>query len=116
MFLAILGVMIPSSLRPPLEAFAERLRRAFGARLREVRLFGSYARGEAHEESDVDVLVVIDDLTSLEIGQVGAEAAPVIAAMSVALAPLPMSTAHFADLRRQGRPLALDLDREGIAL
>ena len=64
----------------------------------------------------MDILVVIDDLTNLEIGQVGAEAAPVIVATGVALSPLPMSTSHLEVIRRQGRPLALDLDRDGIAL
>src|SRR4030081_1448955 len=58
---------IPPSLRPALEAYCERLRSVFGARLREVRLFGSYARGEANDASDVDILVLIDGLTSLEM-------------------------------------------------
>lgn len=36
------------------------LRATYGSRLRGVYLFGSYARGEADAESDVDVLVVLD--------------------------------------------------------
>jgi uncharacterized protein len=32
----------------------------YGSRLKGVYLFGSYARGEADAESDVDVLVVLD--------------------------------------------------------
>ena len=39
---------------------ARRLASAYGDRLREVVLFGSWTRGEAHEESDVDLLVVLD--------------------------------------------------------
>lgn len=39
---------------------ARRLADAYGDRLREVVLFGSWTRGEAHEESDVDLLVVLD--------------------------------------------------------
>ena len=34
----------------------------YGERLRGVYLYGSYARDEADEESDVDVLVVLDDV------------------------------------------------------
>ncbi len=37
-----------------------RLSLKFAERLREVRVFGSMARGEADEASDVDVLVVLD--------------------------------------------------------
>lgn len=92
------------------------MRSALGPRVRDIRLFGSYARGEAHEDSDVDVLVVIDGLTDLEIGLVANEAAPVIMATGMPLAPLPISTERLAELRRTGRSLALDLDRESISL
>ena len=37
------------------------LQRIYGPRLRGVYLYGSYARDEADEESDVDILVVLDD-------------------------------------------------------
>ena len=39
------------------------LQDAFGARLLYVGLQGSYLRGEAHEDSDIDVMVVLDKLT-----------------------------------------------------
>jgi predicted nucleotidyltransferase len=38
----------------------EGLARIYGRRLRRVYLYGSYARGEQVEGSDVDVLVVLD--------------------------------------------------------
>ncbi len=37
-----------------------RLAALYGGRLKGVYLFGSYARGEEDEESDVDVLIVLD--------------------------------------------------------
>lgn len=33
----------------------------YGPRLQGIYLYGSYARGEEDEESDVDVLVILDD-------------------------------------------------------
>ncbi|MGA2330060.1 MAG: nucleotidyltransferase domain-containing protein [Bryobacteraceae bacterium] len=38
------------------------LEEIYGARLRGVYLYGSYARGEQEEESDVDVLIVLDQV------------------------------------------------------
>jgi predicted nucleotidyltransferase len=40
---------------------ADGLRQIYGPKLREIVLYGSWARGEAGEESDVDYLVVLDD-------------------------------------------------------
>jgi predicted nucleotidyltransferase len=39
---------------------ARDLRRLYGERLQKVILFGSWARGDAHPESDIDLLVVLD--------------------------------------------------------
>jgi uncharacterized protein len=89
---------------------------ALAERLRDVRLFGSYARGDADEDSDVDVLVLVDGLTDLEIGTAAGEAAAVILASGLPLAPLPMSTERFDELRRRERLLARDIDVEGISL
>ncbi len=51
------------SVRPSVQAALGEVRaaleRLYGDRLVKVILFGSHARGEAHEESDVDVLVVL---------------------------------------------------------
>lgn len=43
---------------------AHDLKRLFGDRLRRVVLFGSWARGDAHPESDIDLLVVLDKVDS----------------------------------------------------
>lgn len=41
---------------------ARQLKTVYGGRLRQVVLFGSWVRGEAHEESDVDLIVVLDQI------------------------------------------------------
>ena len=33
----------------------------YGDKIREIILYGSYARGEASKDSDIDLLVLIDD-------------------------------------------------------
>lgn len=103
--------------RETVDAFLDGLRGRFGRRLVEVRLFGSYARGEAHEESDIDCLVLIDgvspeddravtDLTGDLTWQIG----------GVVISPLVMSPAAFEAWKARERRTALDIEREGIPL
>ena len=43
------------------EEVKEYLIKIYGDRVKQVIIYGSYARGEATEESDIDVLIVVDD-------------------------------------------------------
>jgi predicted nucleotidyltransferase len=90
----------------------------FGRRLREVTLFGSRARGEAHEESDVDVLVVVDALSEKERAEVMdlAWRAAFEGEEYVVLSPLPYSSEQAADMRRRERRLFREIDRDGVPL
>ncbi len=47
--------------------FLKSLRKSFGNRVWFVGLQGSYARGEATETSDIDVVVILDDLSASDI-------------------------------------------------
>ncbi len=54
------------------------LERIYGPRLRGLYLYGSYARNEADVESDIDILVVLDDFEHYggevrRTGQLGSE-------------------------------------------
>lgn len=53
-------VLTADELRALLAEFKAGLAALYGGRLRGVYLFGSYARGEQRDDSDVDVLVVLD--------------------------------------------------------
>ena len=43
-----------------LEVFARSVKKEIGSKLSDIILFGSYARGDYDEESDVDVAVIVD--------------------------------------------------------
>jgi predicted nucleotidyltransferase len=48
-------------IQPLLDDFVQAMRRLYGRRLSRIVLFGSFARGEAHAESDVDLLVLLGE-------------------------------------------------------
>jgi predicted nucleotidyltransferase len=111
---SLLGPALPADLRNALTAYAERLLALFPRRVRFVRLFGSWARGEAHEESDVDVAVVVEGLDREEWRKAVAEAVDVELACGVTLSPFVVSGEHFDLLVRRERRIATDILEEGI--
>lgn len=60
---------MPSSILPYLDRLTQALQAAFGPRLCYVGLQGSYARGEATAESDIDVMVLLEDLTAADLAR-----------------------------------------------
>ena len=102
-------------------AFAERLRESFGERLERVVVFGSRARGDAHEDSDIDLLVVVEgtegDVLAAEKRawelMLGLEAE---VGVRPPISLLVLGAEHFRELRRRERRFAADVLAEGIAL
>ncbi len=108
---------LPGSVTRSLRAYHDALRQEFGPRLRELRLFGSYARGDMRPESDVDVFVAIDSLTHAERDRAFDLAYLVeLNGVWVGLAPLVYSTEQANELRSRERRLLLDIDAEGVEL
>lgn len=105
---------LPADLREALRAYAARLSERFGARLRLVRLFGSWARGEANEDSDVDVAVVVEGLSRDDFCRAVDDAVEVELSHEVTLSPFVVSGEHFDLLRARERRIAADIEREGI--
>lgn len=92
-----------------------RLRELYGERLRGVYLFGSYARGEARPDSDIDVAVVLDDFAhgGEEIARWSEARTELALKYDCVIALLPLREADWAG--RQS-PLLLNLRREGVPL
>jgi predicted nucleotidyltransferase len=99
-----------------LQEFCGAVRVQFGPRLRELALFGSRARGEGNEESDVDVLVVIDDMTHAEGRSVAHLAGDVLTHHDVLVSPFAVSTARMTELRDRERLIAREIARDAVPL
>jgi len=101
---------VPPAVRQALAEFRRALAARLGDRLRETRLFGSYARGDFTDESDVDVLVLADRLHPAE------HRAIVDEAVLLGLAVLILAPERLQALRARELLIAQDIDHEGIPL
>jgi predicted nucleotidyltransferase len=106
--------MLPPATGAALDEFASRTRALFGPRLSRLLLFGSHARGTANEDSDVDVLVALDDLTRDDATQITDIVGDILTDRDVLLSPLILSTARFEELKARERLIALEIERDGI--
>lgn len=108
---------LPGLVQRNVDAFLAGLHDRFGPRLKSVRLFGSYARGTATVDSDVDLLVLLDrvdpeddravtDLAGDLTWQIGGSV----------LSPLVMSESAFDEWKRRERLTPREIEREGIVL
>ena len=63
---------MPVAKREIIMSFARKVRRILGKNLKQVILYGSYARGDYTEDSDIDI-TVLTTLTDKEIEQIETE-------------------------------------------
>ncbi|MEK6607271.1 MAG: nucleotidyltransferase domain-containing protein [Myxococcota bacterium] len=102
-----------------LDEYRRRLDRRFGGRLTKARLFGSRARGDADPDSDIDVAVVVRDLTEperTEVIDLALEAWRATGRSGPLVSPLVWSDREFAELLALERRVALDVEREGAPI
>jgi uncharacterized protein len=91
------------------------LEQQYQERLDRVILFGSQARGEATEDSDIDVLIVLDDPVnaSVEIRQTSEFVAQLCLEHNVLISRFFMARSRF---ETENTPLLRNIRREGILL
>lgn len=107
---------LPPSVSNALTAYAERLRQRLGGRVRDLRLFGSYARGDQHVESDIDVFVLVDVRDAITRTVPFEVAEEIFQRTETNLSPTVMDTAEWQHLRDRERRIARDIDEEGVRL
>jgi uncharacterized protein len=110
------GVNLTRAETRALDDLCATVRGRFGRRLRELALFGSRARGEGHEHSDLDVLIVVDDLTSAEAREVAHGCGDLLTAYEVLVSPFVVSAEHIARLRSRERLIAAEIARDAVPL
>jgi predicted nucleotidyltransferase len=105
---------LPSRIRTALVDFDARLRERLGSRVHGVKLFGSWARGEARPDSDVDVWVLVDAHDQQTRHVPYEVAARVVVEHGVDVAPTVMAEAEWRHLQARDRRLARDIETQGV--
>jgi predicted nucleotidyltransferase len=105
--------------RRALQAFIVQLRQRYGTGLRRVVLFGSKARGDFDDESDLDVLVVVrtpgGEFWPLW-QQIADIAWKVEFEYGVVLTTIIRSPAEYRQMQRDNLLLFRNIDRDGVVL
>jgi len=52
--------MMSYSMKELLDKYIAKIKKIYGTHLQEVILYGSYARGDFKEDSDIDIMILLD--------------------------------------------------------
>ena len=97
--------------RAAIARYIELIRNRFPNRILSVTLFGSKARGDADDESDIDVLVIVDTDDEALRSELWRIASDVSLDYCVVIAPSVFSKARWAETRRIRMPLYRSIGR-----
>ena len=97
--------------------FASEIRVEFGPRVRGIRLYGSTARGDWTPESDIDVLILLDQVSDEDSEHIVNRAVALgVLESGLLIQPIFMAESDFDHLRSRERLFAIEVDREGVDL
>lgn len=96
-----------------IEEFKKEVRQLYGHQLKEVILYGSWARGDATQKSDIDLLIVLDKEVSpgREIDRMVDIFTDINLKYGVLISAYPISQKDYATINS---PLLLNVRREGV--
>lgn len=102
------------AIKPILDRFRQELQREYQEKLLGMILFGSYARGDFHQDSDVDLLLLFSEGTHInhETKKVMGIAYDFILESGYFLMPM-LTTENLFD---KNSPLYLNIKKEGIKI
>jgi predicted nucleotidyltransferase len=102
-------------LHPLLRRLTRELKKIYGPRLKKIVLFGSYARGEAAPDSDIDILVVLENLKSAY--KESDRLSPLLADLSIKYNIVPFCLPiRSTEYEKADTPLLVNVHREGVVV
>ena len=96
--------------------FVARLRDRFPQEVEAVKIYGSKARGTAHPESDVDLLIIVKDRTKAIDEAVIDLVCDMIDEFGVFLETVTLASTDYHSAIEQQAPFVLNVERDAISL
>jgi predicted nucleotidyltransferase len=101
-----------------MEAYVHEIRKIYGTHLRKIILYGSYARGDYREDSDIDIMILLD-ISDLEIKEYFEQLVDVTFDFNMDhdrdIKPIAKSEAHFQKWIIN-YPFYANINKEGVVL
>src|SRR5512139_2128708 len=104
---------VPVRIRKLLEELKEGLVRIYANRLKGVYVYGSYARGEERDDSDIDVMIVLDNYQSYgrEIDRTGELVSELSLEYSISISRVIMKETQW---KESDTPLLRNIRMDGV--
>jgi predicted nucleotidyltransferase len=106
---------LPAQIQSILKETYHELKSLYSDHLKEMILFGSYARGDFMNESDIDLMLLLDNMN--DVASEGDKYRSMISRISlkydtvVSIVPF-----HFEEFQQKRTPLILNVKNEGIKM
>ncbi len=106
---------IPNTIKPILAEVRKKLEEIYGNRLKGIILYGSYARGDADEGSDIDLVILLENMKDpcAEIDRFSNEIGQIDLKYDTLISIIPIDEPEF---RVRRLPLIMNVKKEGIVI
>lgn len=100
-------------IKKAVEEFKKEIEKLYGKRLKRVILYGSYARGDATEDSDIDLLIVLEGnvIPGEEIDRMIDIITEINLKYGMLISVYPVSEKDYTNVNS---PLLINVRREGV--
>jgi predicted nucleotidyltransferase len=104
-----------SDIKTILKKAKDSLYKIYGRRLKEVILYGSYARGEGEKGSDIDLIVLLENMNDpvSELEKCSSEIYQIGLLNDVVISIIPMDVNQY---KKRRLPLILNVKKEGVPI
>lgn len=109
---------MPQIMQSLMERYISEIKKIYGSHIREIILYGSYARGDFKKDSDVDIMILLN-ISELELKAYSQQLSYMTYDFNldneVDIKPIAKSEAHFRKWS-ENYPFYANIQREGVIL